>query len=90
MGLAARLARGRARTASGLWGRLDVRNPRELSRAVQGGYHFWLLYFYDRVPIPHPERVIDSCLATQNVCGTARALLKSTLTQRSGPRSNRL
>ena len=54
---------------TGLWGRLDVKNPRELSRAVQGGYHFWLLYFYDRVPIPHPERVIDSCLATQNACG---------------------
>ncbi len=54
---------------TGLWGRLDVKNPRELSRAVQGAYHFWLLYFYDRVPIPHAERVIDSCLATQNVCG---------------------
>jgi hypothetical protein len=54
---------------TGLWGRLDVKNPRELSRAVQGGYHFWLLYFYDRVPIPHPQRVVDSCLATQNVCG---------------------
>jgi hypothetical protein len=54
---------------TGLWGRLDVRNPRELSRAVQGGYHFWLLYSYDRVPIPHSERVIDSCLATQNACG---------------------
>lgn len=54
---------------TGLWGRLDAKNPRELSRAVQGGYHFWLLYFYDRVPIPYPERVIDSCLATQNVCG---------------------
>jgi len=54
---------------TGLWGRLDVRNPRELSRAVQGGYHFWLLYFYDRVPIPHPQRVVDSCLATQNACG---------------------
>lgn len=54
---------------TGLWGKLDVKNPRELSRAVQGGYHFWLLYFYDREPIPHPDRVIDSCLATQNVCG---------------------
>jgi hypothetical protein len=54
---------------TGLWGSLDTAQPRELSRAVQGGYHFWLLYFYDRVPIPHPERVIDSCLATQNACG---------------------
>lgn len=54
---------------TGLWGSLDTAQPRELSRAVQGGYHFWLLYFYDRVPIPYPERVIDSCLATQNACG---------------------
>ena len=54
---------------TGLWGSLDTAKPRELSRAVQGGYHFWLLDFYDCVPIPHPERVIDSCLATQNVCG---------------------
>ena len=34
-----------------------------------GGYHFWLLYFYDRVPIPHAERAADSCLKTQNQLG---------------------
>lgn len=76
---------------TGLWGRLDVKNPRELSRAVQGGYHFWLLYFYDRLPIPHLERVIDSCLATQNAYGdsakecvrarTGRAVLARTSTR---------
>lgn len=55
--------------ATGLWGGLDASQPRELSRAVQGGYHFWLLYFYDDQPIPHRERAVDSCLATQNVCG---------------------
>jgi hypothetical protein len=54
---------------TGLWGSLDTAQPRELSRAVQGAYHFWLLYFYDHVPIPYPERVIDSCLATQNARG---------------------
>lgn len=54
---------------TGLWGSLDTAKPRELSRAVMGAYHFWLLYFYDRLPIPHPERVVDSCLATQNACG---------------------
>ncbi|NLX98036.1 MAG: hypothetical protein GXY83_17885 [Rhodopirellula sp.] len=54
---------------TGLWGKLDVNEPRGLSRAVMGGYHFWLLYFYDHVPIPYPERVVDSCLATQNAGG---------------------
>jgi hypothetical protein len=54
---------------TGLWGSLDTAKPRELSRAVMGAYHFWLLYFYDRAPIPCPERVVDSCLATQNACG---------------------
>ena len=55
--------------ATGLWGGLDVSKPRLLSTAVQGAYHFWLVYFYDDEPIPHPERAIDSCLATQNACG---------------------
>jgi len=55
--------------ATGLWGGLDTTRPRERSRAVQAAYHFWLLWFYDRVPIPHAERAIDSCLATQNACG---------------------
>jgi alkylhydroperoxidase family enzyme len=55
--------------ATGLWGGLDTTRPRERSRAVQAGYHFWLLWFYDRVAIPHAERAIDACLATQNACG---------------------
>lgn len=55
--------------ATGLWGGLDISRPRLLSTAVQGAYHFWLLYFYDDELIPHPERAVDSCLATQNACG---------------------
>lgn len=54
---------------TGLWGKLNVNEPRELSRAVMGGYHFWLLYFYDRIPIPHPQRALDMCLKTQNKMG---------------------
>jgi hypothetical protein len=54
---------------SGLWGGLDLAKPRQLSTAVQGAYHLWLLYFYDGKPIPHAERAVDSCLATQNACG---------------------
>jgi hypothetical protein len=53
---------------TGLWGtRFD--NPVLLSHGVQTGYHLWLLYFYDHRPIRHIERIIDSCLATQNVYG---------------------
>jgi len=55
--------------ATGLWGGLDTARPRERSRAVQAAYHLWLLWFYDQLAIPHPERAVDSCLATQNACG---------------------
>lgn len=55
--------------ASGLWGNLDLSDPKGLSRAVQGAYHFWLLYFYDGVPIPHAERAVDHILRTQNAAG---------------------
>jgi hypothetical protein len=41
----------------------------ERSQGVQTGYHLWLLYFYDGRPIQYVERVIDSCLATQNRLG---------------------
>lgn len=55
-------------SATGLWGvRFD--NPVDLSNGVQTGYHLWLLYFCDNRPIPHIERIIDSCLATQNIYG---------------------
>ena len=54
---------------TGLWGGLDLNHRQQLSRAVQAGYHFWLLYFYDGVPIPYPKRVVDYCLRTQNEAG---------------------
>jgi hypothetical protein len=43
--------------------------PEYLSLGVQAGYHFWLLYFYDKRPIRHVERIIDSVLKTQNALG---------------------
>ncbi|MBI4652311.1 hypothetical protein HY745_13755 [Candidatus Desantisbacteria bacterium] len=53
---------------TGLWGvRFD--NPLYLSLGVQTGYHLWLLYFYDRKPVQYMERIIDSCLFTQNKFG---------------------
>jgi hypothetical protein len=53
----------------GLWGGLDIHEPRNLSRLVQAAYHFWPLYFYDHWPIPCPERATDTLLRTQNPRG---------------------
>lgn len=53
---------------TGLWGN-SFDTPWSLSNGVQAGYHFWLLYFYDKRPINYVERIIDSCLATQNSLG---------------------
>lgn len=53
---------------TGLWGSL-FNSPVLLSNGVQTGYHLWLLYFYDRRPIQYIDRIIDSCLKTQNLNG---------------------
>ena len=50
---------------SGLWGSYEVSRGDGLSRAVMGAYHFWLLFFYDRVPVPHAEAAITHVLRTQ-------------------------
>jgi hypothetical protein len=53
---------------TGLWGpRFD--DPSRLSQGVQAGYHLWLLFLYDRRPVGHATRVVQSCLATQNRYG---------------------
>lgn len=54
---------------TGVWGGLDLREPLNLSRAVQAAYHFWPLYFYDHRPIPYIQRAIDTVLRTQNPRG---------------------
>ena len=54
---------------TGLWGSIDVKEPKGLSRAVMGAYHFWLLFFYDCAPVPHPGRAVDSVLRTENPKG---------------------
>jgi len=63
---------------SGLWGfkgKFDT--PELLSRGVQGAYHFYLLYFYDRRPIQYVERIIDNILLTQNEKGGFGVSLQS-------------
>lgn len=53
---------------TGLWGN-GFDTPVLLSNGVQTGYHLWLLYLYDNRPIQYVEKIIDSCLATQNMFG---------------------
>jgi hypothetical protein len=60
------LAGHRFNPATGLWGAGDVRDPVALSHAIQGAYHWWILFFYDGYPMPAPERTIDSLLRSQN------------------------
>lgn len=51
--------------------------PENRSLIVQTGYHFWLLFFYDKRPIRYVERIIDSALATQNKVGGFGVALNS-------------
>ena len=54
--------------ATGFWGEAG-QTPESLSLGVQTGYHLWLLFFYDKRPLHHIDRIIDSSLATQNKFG---------------------
>ena len=54
--------------ATGLWGS-RFHNRRLLSQGAQAAYHILLLYFYDKRPIPNPQRLVDSILSTQNRLG---------------------
>lgn len=54
---------------TGLWGRQRPDNPRSLTRQIQAAYHFWLLYAYDSVEIPYPEKAIPYIIATQSLLG---------------------
>ncbi len=53
---------------TGFWGE-SGQTPESLSLGVQTGYHLWLLFYYDKRPLRHIERIIDSALATQNKFG---------------------
>jgi hypothetical protein len=64
------LEHNRLDPGTGLWGDVDTDDPVQLSHAIQGAYHWWILYFYDRRPIPAAERAIDSLLRSQNELGS--------------------
>ena len=56
-------------SATGLWGHGPFDSAEKLSRAVQGAYHIYPLFFYDNRELPHKEKIIDNVLATQNQLG---------------------
>ncbi len=64
------LAKHHLNPSTGVWGDVDTSDPVWRSHAVQAAYHWWPLFVYDGVPIPHPERAIDTVLATQNANGS--------------------
>lgn len=53
---------------TGLWGD-SFHTSALLSLGVMFAYHLWLLYFYDKRPVKYTDRIIDSCLSTQNELG---------------------
>jgi len=59
----------RAYPDSGLWVENPFATSKRLSLAVQGAYHHFPLFFYDREVPPYRESIIDCLLATQNELG---------------------
>ncbi len=54
---------------TGLWGSFDKDDSDEVSRAVQFGYHLYILFFYDKKEIMYKEKLIDNILRTPNIFG---------------------
>ncbi len=53
---------------TGTWG-AHARTPEGRSLAVQTAYHMWVMYFYDKRPVPSLSAAIDTCLATRTRLG---------------------
>lgn len=54
---------------TGLWGDLSGVDQGARSQSVQGAYHIWPLFFYDRMDVPFADAAIDTLLHTQNYLG---------------------
>ena len=52
---------------TGQWGAFGT--PEERNKSYQGAYHFYLLYEYDKRPVKHVERIIDTMLEMQTPQG---------------------
>lgn len=54
---------------TGMWGNLPTDTPYNISQVVQGAYHIYPLFFYDRRDLPFKEKAIDLLLSSQNTLG---------------------
>ena len=61
---------------TGSWGN-KIGKMALLSVTVQTGYHIWLLYFYEKRSIRFVDKIVDSCLSTQNRLGGFGSFLNS-------------
>ena len=63
------LSANRIDPSTGLWGDGDLTNPKNLSNAVQGAYHWWAVFFYEGRTIPYAQAAAAQVLRTQNPLG---------------------
>lgn len=60
----------RQNSATGMWHAGSALPTRAaLNDAIRGAYHFYPLFEYDGIAVPHQEKVIDLILASQNAWG---------------------
>jgi hypothetical protein len=59
----------RQNPATGMWHGKPLATRAALNDAIRGAYHFYPLFEYEGVAIPHQEKVIDHILTSQNSWG---------------------
>jgi hypothetical protein len=59
----------RQRADSGMWHDYQIHGYPELGDAIRGAYHFYPLFIYEGLDLPHPDAIIDNILRSQNAWG---------------------
>lgn len=59
----------RQRADTGMWHDYTLEGYPAIGDAIRAAYHFYPLYVYEGVDIPHKERIIDTILDSQNSWG---------------------
>lgn len=54
---------------TGMWHDYNPSDYPALGDAIRGAYHFYPLFTYERISVPHREKVIDVILSSQNAWG---------------------
>jgi len=54
---------------TGMWGKFNVQDPEQRSRMVQFAYHLFPLFFFDKIQIEQPDKILQIVLKTQNRLG---------------------